>query len=111
MCRCEVLSPRQEEEETGPWRIEGEGRETAQETGKGSRYLGQHNTIHHLYLGFEENGEEDSVTEAAGGVRGSDLSAPGAGGQTAGRGGLQPGGGGQGPQHEGLGPPLLHQVH
>ena len=106
-----MLSPRQEEEETRSRRIEGEGRETAQETGKGSRYFGLNYFIHHSYLGSEENGEEDSVTEAAGGVRGPDLSAPGAGGQTAGRGGLQPGGGGQGPQHEGLGPPLLHQVH
>ena len=69
------------------------------------------NCVHHSYLGFEENGEEDSVTEAAGGVRGPYLPAPGAGGQTAGRGGLQPGGGGQGAQHEGLGPALLHQVH
>lgn len=36
VCRCEVLRPRQEEEETGSRRIEGEGRETPKEIGEGS---------------------------------------------------------------------------
>ena len=62
--RCSALARKKRKQDPGALKAKDE-RRRKRLAKVADTFVKRNNCVHHSYLGFEENGEEDSVTEAA----------------------------------------------